>query len=204
MEGTFDIVKACAGWMWSITHACCKCEVGMGCLKWMTTSMSLQWFVCLGTFMLIQACSQVMSVQSICLCTFLSHCRCRVKEPKAKVGWWPLYFALGWAWRLGQGGGRGWEKQLLCHKGGEIDVGENEVHESLVDGVHDAHGVFVWKSFSPKLQRGDWPKLIVEHWYSYVCFSSENLFYTFTPNLLMEIFVCWSWGQLQSVDHQVK
>ena len=114
MEGTFDIVKACVGWMWSITHACCKCAVGMGCLKWMTTSMSLQWFVCLGTFMLIQACSQVMSVQSICLCTFLSHCRCRVKEPKAKVGWWPLYFALGWAWRLGQGGGRGWGKQFLC------------------------------------------------------------------------------------------
>lgn len=114
MEGTFDIAKACVGWMWSITHACCKCAVGMGCLKWMTTSMSLQWFVCLGTFMLIQACSQVMSVQSICLCTFLSHCRCRVKEPKAKVGWWPLYFALGWAWRLGQGGGRGWGKQFLC------------------------------------------------------------------------------------------
>ena len=105
MEGTFDIVKACVGWMWSITHACCKCAVGMGCLKW---------FVCLGTFMRIQACSQVMSVQSICLCTFLSHCRCRVKEPKAKVGWWPLYFALGWAWRLGQGGGRGWGKQFLC------------------------------------------------------------------------------------------
>ena len=37
-----------------------------------------------------------------------------VKEPKAKVGWWPLYFALGWAWRLGQGGGRGWGKQFLC------------------------------------------------------------------------------------------
>ena len=28
----------------------------------------------------------VISVQSICLCTFLSHCRCRVKEPEAKVG----------------------------------------------------------------------------------------------------------------------
>ena len=23
-----------------------------------------------------------------------------------------------------------------------------------------------------------------------VCFSTENLFYTFTPNLLMEIFAC--------------
>lgn len=96
------------------------------------------------------------------------------------------------------------ENNSCVRKGGKIDVGENEVHESLVDGVHDVNGVFVWKSFSPKLQRGDWPKLIAEHWYSSVCFSSENLFYTFTPNLLMEIFVCWSWGQLQSVDHQVK
>lgn len=47
------------------------------------------------------------------------------------------------------------ENNSCVHKGGEIDVGENEVHESLVDGVHDVNDVFVWKSFSPKLQRGD-------------------------------------------------
>lgn len=204
MEGTFDIVKACVGWMWSITHACCKCAVGMGCLKWMTTSMSLQWFVCLGTFMLIQACSQVMSVQSICLCTFCLIVGVEWKNQKPK--WDGDHSTLLWDepedWdREVDGDG---ENNSCVGKGGEIDVGENEVHESLVDGVHDVNGVFVWKSFSPKLQRGDWPKLIAEHWYSSVCFSSENLFYTFTPNLLMEIFVCWSWGQLQSVDHQVK
>lgn len=43
------------------------------------------------------------------------------------------------------------ENNSCVRKGGEIDVGENEVHESLVDGVHDVNGVFVWKSFSPKL-----------------------------------------------------
>lgn len=93
------------------------------------------------------------------------------------------------------------ENNSCVRKAGEIDVGENEVHESLVDRVHDVNGVFVWKSFSPKTSKR-WltkahcwtlvPFCLLLQWKSVLYLYTQFVDGNFCLLILRAVTECWS------------